>query len=60
MAKAKEDQDRTKQEDKQQGQSQRERQASQAVQPTGERGGQRETGIARREQYAPPSGCQRD
>jgi HSP20 family protein len=53
MAKAKENQGRAKQEEKQQGTNQGERQSSQAVQTTSERGGQPQTGIARRQQSAP-------
>jgi HSP20 family protein len=56
MARAKENQDRTKQENKQQGAGQGERQPSQAMQTTSERGGQRQTGVARRGPSAPWSG----
>jgi HSP20 family protein len=56
MAKAKENRERTKQENKRQGAGQGERQTSQAMQTTGERGGQGQTGVARRGQYGPWSG----
>ena len=54
MAKTKEDQ-KAKEQRQPQGGRQREgeQQSSQALQTTGERGGGRQTGIARREQYAP-------
>jgi HSP20 family protein len=54
MAKAKETQE-TKGQQQQQGERQKEgkQQPSQAVQTTGERGGGQQTGITRREQYAP-------
>jgi hypothetical protein len=53
MAKAKENQGSVNQGNEQQRTNEGERQPSQAVQTTGESGGQRQAGITRREQYAP-------